>query len=280
MPRGAIAIILFVALLGPSAPAAALVIQGQFLPLNTGPDGSMAHGGGTIQDVFAAAANLWELAILDDATVAIDYYWDPGSDPLGYTDGISIGIPRGNPWFVDATPDTSEEYSSATQANAALDGTTLNYGVGFTGGIGAAVGFDLFTVLVHEIGHILSFGPNAFSDWADGDADITSPRPLAGLSLPVAGGCCHLDTPLGYSGIDPVLFPFLAAGERRLISDADLLFVAQGGEWQELDPSRFAPVPEPGTLTLFGLGAIGLARRRHRRSARSTLQAKHPGRAK
>ncbi len=260
MRSGPVAIILFVALLCPGAPAAALAIHGQYLDLYAGPDNSPDHGGGTIQTVFDAAAGLWELAILDEATVTIDYFWDPGSDPLGYTDGVSIGIPRGNPWFVDSTPETSEEYSVAEQASATIGGTTLNYGVGFTGGTGAAAGFDLLSVLVHEIGHILSFGPDAFSDWSDGDADITSPRPLAGLSLPVAGGCCHLETPAGYSGLRPSLFPFLGSGERRVISDADVLFVAQGGGWEQLDQSRFAPVPEPGTLTLLLMGAPALAR--------------------
>ena len=55
-------------------------------------------------------------------------------------------------------------------------------------------------------------------------------------------------------------------GERKLISDADLLFVAQGGLWEQLnEESRFAPVAEPGTFALRGLGVAGLARRRRAR---------------
>jgi hypothetical protein len=34
-------------------------------------------------------------------------------------------------------------------------------------------------------------------------------------------------------------------GERRFISDADVLFVEQTREWKELDPSRVQAVPEP-----------------------------------
>jgi hypothetical protein len=78
----------------------------------------------------------------------------------------------------------------------------------------------------------------------------------------VAGACCHLDTPAGDSDLEPVMFPLIDPGERRWISDADLLFVAQGGGWEQLDPARFAAIPEPGALALLGLGAIGLASRR------------------
>jgi len=203
-------------------------------------------------------------------TVTIDYFWDENPGPLGYSFGDgrtgTIGIPNMHELFLDATPDGNEEYATPALTDATLGGTSLNYGVGFTGGAGAAAGFDLFTILLHEIGHVLGSGPNAFPDYADGDVDVTAPRPLAGLSLPVAGGCCHLDTPAGDFDLEPVMFPFIDPGERRWISDADLLFVAQGGGWEQLDPSRFAAVPEAGTLTLVGLGAIGLSSRRTVRS--------------
>jgi len=265
MRWAAIVVTAFVGSFWPGAPAEALSIQGQFLA-STGPDGDPGHGGGNIQTLFGAAAQLWEAAILDDVTVTIDYFWDENPGPLGYSFGDgrtgTIGIPNMHELFLDATPDGNEEYATPALTDATLGGTSLNYGVGFTGGAGAAAGFDLFTILLHEIGHVLGSGPNAFPDYADGDVDVTAPRPLAGLSLPVAGGCCHLDTPAGDFDLEPVMFPFIDPGERRWISDADLLFVAQGGGWEQLDSTRFAAVPEPGTLTLLGLGAIGLASRR------------------
>jgi len=268
MRRAAITLFAFAGWLGGAAPAGALSIQGQFVA-SAGPDGDPAHGGGDIEAIFSAAAAQWEAALLDDVTVTITYFWDDNPGPLGYSVGDSrtgsIGIPNMHQLFLDATPGASEEYAAPALATATLGGTDSNYGIGFTGGSGAAAGFDLLTILLHEIGHVLSFGPNAFADYADGDVDVTAPRPLAGLALPVAGACCHLATPAGYTGFEPLMNPFISSGERSGISDADLLFVAQGGEWAQLDPSRLAAVPEPGTLALVGLGAVGLAARRRDR---------------
>jgi hypothetical protein len=274
MRWGAVGVIASVLVLLSSTPVAALAIQGQLSAFATGPDNTPHHGGGNIEAVFDAAARLWEETILDDVTVTIDFGWQDGPGPLGFSFGDSrtgsIFIPNVHDWFVDATPETSEEYTTPEIAYATLDGIAVNYGSGFTGGLGAAGGYDLFTILLHEIGHVLAFGPDAFADYADGDVDVTAPRPVSGLSIPVANGCCHVAVPDGYTGVYPLLFPFVDVGERRFISDADLLFVAQGGGWERLDPSRFAAVPEPGTLTLLGLGTIGMIwRRRARTSPRS-----------
>lgn len=255
---------LFVTLLGIRSPAEALAILGVNTGTFAGPDNSPANGNGTIDDVFAAAAAFWEQAILDPVTITIPYQWENTGSGLGFYDGTTIYASALNPWFVDATPLANEEFTTTESHLATVNGTTLNYSVGFSGGTGAAINFDLLTVLIHEIGHVLSFvNPNVFADYADGDVDVTAPRPLAGLTLPLTG--VHLGTPSGYAGMNPVMFPTLEPGERRLISDADLLFVAQSGLWQQLDPNRFQSVPEPATCCLLGLGAALTLRRRRAR---------------
>ena len=120
-------------------------------------------------------------------------------------------------------------------------------------------------MLIHEIGHVLrGSSPEALADATDGDVDILAPLPYAGLELPITPGGFHLARPAGYSGIDPLMFPFVGEGVRRLISDADLLYVAQGGNWQ-VDPARFAAVPEPAFLVLLGSGLAAIAARRRGR---------------
>jgi hypothetical protein len=222
---------------------------------------SPVNGNGTIDEVFAVAAAFWEQQILGPGTITLQYTWENSASALGAYDGTTIFVSALNPWFVDATPLLNEEYTTLESHLGTVNGTSLNYSVGFSGGTGAAADFDLLTVLIHEIGHALSFvNPDIFVDYADGDVDITAPRPLAGLALPLNGA--HLGRPAGYAGMSPLMFPFLDPGERRLISDADLLFVAQSGLWQQLNPDRFHSVPEPSTLLLLGLGAAGSLRRR------------------
>jgi hypothetical protein len=253
-----------VCLVGVPAPARALAIIGNFQSFAVGPDDDPAQGGGNIVDIFAAAARTWEAAILDDLTVQIQFGWVPGAPVIGdgplafslgnHRDG-EIFVSVSHDWFLDATPATAEEYATAERRLVSFGDAAYTYGLGFSGGIGAADGTDLYTVLLHEIGHVLSFGPSAFADYADGDVDVTAPRPRAGLELPVADNCCHLQDPSGFAEFNPLMFKFIGSGERRLISDADLLFVAETGDWTQLDSRRFA-VPEPAAtgLILLALG--------------------------
>jgi hypothetical protein len=248
-----------------SAPAAAITITGTYLPLSSGPDNVPANGGGNIGAVFEAAAHQWELAILDDVAVTIDFFWEPIPDALAFSFGDtvsgSIAVTTLADWFVDATPETSEEYLTQAISHASLGGTTLTYGLGFSGGLDAANGHDLFTVLLHEIGHILSAGPNIGNECSDGDVDVAAPLPFAGVAIPTFN-CFHVGLPSGYTGFNPLMFPFVSTGERSFISDADLLYVAQNGGWTNVDTSDATAIPEPASVMLVGFGGLGWVLRR------------------
>lgn len=270
----AIGILSLAGLLGCSTPSAAITIVGNFLPYESGPDSDPTKGGGNINAAFDAAAQAWESAILDTAVVTIDYYWEPIPNALAYAYGNTvtgtIAVTTMADWFLDATPELGEEYSASRESLATLNGMTLLYGTGLSGGTGAADGTDLVTVLLHEIGHVLAGGPNVLAECSDGDVDVTAPRPFAGVAIPTSN-CFHVGVPDGYLGMGPALSPFLSSGERRFISDADLLYVAQNGGWQHIDIADAVPIPEPATLILVSLG-LGAAQRRRNSRLRSATR--------
>ena len=267
MRWSATAVLSLAIVFGAAGPASATSILGNFVVVGSGHDLDPAFGGGTIQDVFEAAASYWEQFLVSDRTITIDYYWDDINTGVLAFGGLDvIGIIQDNPWFVDPTPLDSSEYSSFTATPFTLGGVDLTYSLRYSGGLDPANGFDLLTVMLHEIGHVLA-GANVSPDCQDGDIDVTAPSPFPGLEIPTEG-CFHLARPTGYVGPNPLMFPFLNGGERSLIADPDLLFVAQAGEFQ-IDPSRFAAVPEPATVSLLGIGLAAGAARRLRPRARA-----------
>jgi hypothetical protein len=267
-----IAAFAFSGLLAPAPPAAALEISGTFI----GGAAPATTGGGTLEGVFEAAAALWEDAIRDELDVAIFYGWAPLAPQFGAWQGnsveaaghlassyIVVSNTSATTWFVDPTPYEDAEFGAFVESVQDLGGAdgAMNVGREAPAIAADAIGrYDLLSVMFHEIGHALGF-TEAFSamiaESGDWDVDLTHPLPYAGASIPLyTNGEHHSLIPT------TSMNPEFSRSERRLISAADVLAVAQlnGFTRLELDPDR---VPEPGAAILAGvaLAALTAARR-------------------
>jgi len=140
-------------------------------------------------------------------------------------------------------------------------------------------GYDLFSVTLHEMGHAMGF-LEGFELWDPlVSVDASGNKYFNGKNaMDVYGGPVPIDSVLygGHwldgtkstlpgTGISQmaVYNPLISPGERRYLTDLDLAGLADVG-WSV----SASPVPEPGTLYLLlsGLGIVGLAARRRRRS--------------
>lgn len=236
-------------------------------------------GSGNLVDIFNAAASMWENVLLDDHTVNIEYGWlnlenfgeapdRTGAAPTwdssfpATTSFVVINNNNQTPFFLDATPELNEEYTTFRSTNQDFGAGELNTGRVLENPVGEAVGqVDIFSVVLTQIGVSLGFfipdPPFAIPgnpNFTFPSITVDSPLPFAGSDLPtidIDGG--RIDLP------DVVISPNVEFGQRKLLSTADVLAVAEVTGFTQVDLSS-TQVPENSSilsLSLMGGMIIG-----------------------
>lgn len=195
-------------------------------------------GGGTLQNIFRAAANHWERVIHDDFTVTVNFGWYPTASitPIAFHQGVAeAGTPERQiegsiafsndsllPFFLDASPADNVEFGPQVVAFADLGGGPMNSLREYAPVAAEAVGsIDMLSTAIHELGHALGLVAWPFfnAEALDGAINVTIAG-YEGTALPLM--TTHLNIPgPAMSGFSRPL------GYRRLLTDVDILAISQ-----------------------------------------------------
>lgn len=175
--------------------------------------------------------------------------------PLGLGGNVGYGASGTAAWI-----DSLEETNTAAAYRPfggviAMDADAVWYS-----GLEAAVPpgqFDLYSVLAHELGHVLGVGiAEAWDTWADAVNDtFLGPNAVSiyGDPIPLENDLYHFASGTNYLGDSFIMVPAIASGVRREWTAPELAALLDLG---------YQPIPEPGTLTLLLLAALFLSRHR------------------
>ena len=193
-------------------------------------------------------------AIFEDAgTLNVNFMYDDlGEDTLATT--LVTGWSNGHPtsctiwvgtdvnWYFDPTPTNNSEYNmvqtlagSVSNPGSRYDGTVpdlleYSYKGDTNGSVAAASGTDLWSVMIHEMGH--GMGMNIFTAWSevylDDDYDF-DPDFVWGNTM--AADCYSGD---GYHlAAATSMYPTIPPGRRKSLSATDIFAIATGGNWSD-----------------------------------------------